>query len=132
MLLYITLTKWTVHLIYFWISILDLCLAPFWFNPHQFAFSDIIVDDWYVLFSLQAGIFNIFTREFLRWMCDFFKTYYEKRSIGNLFVNFNRIFVIHIAVYHFYIAYNSPNVFKVQGKNSAAMALVRNDNCHSL
>jgi 1,3-beta-glucan synthase len=36
-------------------------------------------------------------------------------------VNFNRIFVIHIAVYYFYTAYNSPNVYKVQGKNSPAM-----------
>jgi 1,3-beta-glucan synthase len=55
------------------------------------------------------------------WSRVFFKTYFEKRSIGHLFVNFNRIFVIHIAVYYFYTAYNSPNVYKVQGKNSAAM-----------
>ena len=53
------------------------------------------------------------------WGRVFFKTYYEKRSIRHLFVNFNRIFVIHITVYYFYTAYNSPNVYKVQGKNSA-------------
>ena len=57
------------------------------------------------------------------WSRVFFKTYFEKWSIGHLrvFVNSNRIFVIHIAVYYFYTAYNSPNVYKVQGKNSAAM-----------
>ncbi|KAF9045539.1 1,3-beta-glucan synthase [Panaeolus papilionaceus] len=52
MLLYVTLTLWTPYLLYFWISIVALCLAPFWFNPHQFVFSDFIID----------------YREFLRWM----------------------------------------------------------------
>ncbi|KAK0567105.1 1,3-beta-D-glucan synthase [Tilletia horrida] len=45
LLLYITLT-------FFWISILALCIAPFVFNPHQFSFTDFIID----------------YREFLRWM----------------------------------------------------------------
>jgi len=52
MLLYVTLSFWTPHLIYFWVSILALCIAPFLFNPHQFSFTDFIVD----------------YREFLRWM----------------------------------------------------------------
>ncbi|KAJ7833136.1 1,3-beta-glucan synthase component-domain-containing protein [Mycena olivaceomarginata] len=52
MLLYVTLALWTPFLIYFWISILSLCIAPFLFNPHQFVFSDWVVDH----------------REFLRWM----------------------------------------------------------------
>ncbi|KAH9972539.1 1-3-beta-glucan synthase [Lactifluus volemus] len=52
MLLYVTLTFWTPFLIYFWVSILALCIAPFLFNPHQFSFADFIVD----------------YREFLRWM----------------------------------------------------------------
>ncbi|CAD6891025.1 unnamed protein product [Tilletia controversa] len=51
-LLYITLTLWLPHLIYFWISILALCIAPFLFNPHQFTLSDFVID----------------YREFLRWM----------------------------------------------------------------
>ncbi|RDB28250.1 1,3-beta-glucan synthase component FKS1 [Hypsizygus marmoreus] len=55
------------------------------------------------------------------WNRAFFKTYYEKRSFGHLLVNFNRIWVIHIAVYYFYTAYNSPTVYAVRGKNSAAM-----------
>ncbi|KAK4056301.1 1,3-beta-D-glucan synthase [Microbotryomycetes sp. JL221] len=52
MLLYITLTLWLWHLMYFWISVLALCLAPFIFNPHQFSLGDFIID----------------YREFLRWM----------------------------------------------------------------
>jgi len=52
LLLYITLTLWLPHLIYFWISILALCIAPFIYNPHQFSFTDFVID----------------YREFLRWM----------------------------------------------------------------
>ncbi|KIJ31383.1 glycosyltransferase family 48 protein [Sphaerobolus stellatus SS14] len=52
MLLYVTMSLWIDHLIYFWISVLALCVAPFLFNPHQFSWPDFIVD----------------YREFLRWM----------------------------------------------------------------
>ncbi|KAH8915230.1 glycosyltransferase family 48 protein [Atractiella rhizophila] len=52
MLLYVTLTIWIPHLIYFWISALAFCLAPFFFNPHQFSRGDFFID----------------YREFLRWM----------------------------------------------------------------
>ncbi|KAG9047856.1 1,3-beta-D-glucan synthase [Tulasnella sp. UAMH 9824] len=52
LLLYITMSIWMPHLIYFWISVMSLCIAPFVFNPHQFAFADFIID----------------YREFLRWM----------------------------------------------------------------
>ncbi|KAL4242725.1 1,3-beta-glucan synthase component FKS1, partial [Abortiporus biennis] len=53
------------------------------------------------------------------WNRAFFKTYYEKRSFGHLLVNFNRIWVIHIAMYWFYTAYNSPTVYN--GDHSSAM-----------
>ena len=69
LLLYVTLSIWFPHrtfllplpqnhadirpiVIYFWISIMALCIAPFLFNPHQFSIADFIVD----------------YREFLRWM----------------------------------------------------------------
>ncbi|KAG1756796.1 glycosyltransferase family 48 protein [Suillus paluster] len=51
-LLYVSLAIWIPYLIYFWFSVLSLCIAPFVFNPHQFSFSDFIID----------------YREFLRWM----------------------------------------------------------------
>jgi 1,3-beta-glucan synthase len=52
LLLYASLTIWMPHLIYFWFSVLSLCIAPFLFNPHQFSIADFVID----------------YREFLRWM----------------------------------------------------------------
>ncbi|WVQ94805.1 1,3-beta-glucan synthase component FKS1 [Kwoniella sp. CBS 9459] len=52
LLLYITLSVFVPHLIYFWITVVGLCVAPFLFNPHQFSYADFIID----------------YREFLRWM----------------------------------------------------------------
>jgi 1,3-beta-glucan synthase len=52
LLLYASLSIWLPHLIYFWASVVSLCIAPFLFNPHQFSFTDFIID----------------YREFLRWM----------------------------------------------------------------
>lgn len=52
LLLYATMAIWIPHLIYFWLSVISLCIAPFVFNPHQFSFTDFIID----------------YREFLRWM----------------------------------------------------------------
>lgn len=52
MLLYVTMTLWIPHLIYFWFSVASLVIAPFIFNPHQFSYSDFIID----------------YREYLRWM----------------------------------------------------------------
>jgi 1,3-beta-glucan synthase len=49
--------------------------------------------------------------ERIQWDRAFFKTYYEKRSFGHWLVNFNRIWVIHVAVYWFYTAYDSPKVY---------------------
>ena len=48
LLLYASLAIWIPHLIYFWFSILSLCIAPFVFNPHQFSFPDFIIDYRYV------------------------------------------------------------------------------------
>ncbi|CAE7199079.1 unnamed protein product, partial [Rhizoctonia solani] len=52
MLLYVTMVLWLPHLIYIWLSVAALVIAPFLFNPHQFSYSDFIID----------------YREFLRWM----------------------------------------------------------------
>ncbi|CAG8508650.1 1690_t:CDS:2 [Acaulospora colombiana] len=51
-LLFITMTMWIPHLIYFWVSVVALSISPFIFNPHQFSFTEFLVD----------------YREFLRWM----------------------------------------------------------------
>ncbi|KAF8523301.1 hypothetical protein BU17DRAFT_85997 [Hysterangium stoloniferum] len=39
--------------------------------------------------------------------CVFFKTYYERHSFLHLLINFNCIWVIHIAMYWYYTAFNS-------------------------
>ncbi|KAL3420513.1 1,3-beta-glucan synthase component [Phlyctema vagabunda] len=52
MLLFATLTNWQGVLVYFWISLLALCVAPFIFNPHQFAWDDFFID----------------YRDYLRWL----------------------------------------------------------------
>lgn len=46
------------------------------------------------------------------WNRAFFKTYYEKRSAAHLLVNFNRIWIIHIAIFWFYTASNSPTIYR--------------------
>ncbi|CAJ0651913.1 8487_t:CDS:2 [Entrophospora sp. SA101] len=51
-LIFVSITMWLPHLIYFWVSAIALCISPFLFNPHQFSFIDFIID----------------YREFLRWM----------------------------------------------------------------
>ena len=45
------------------------------------------------------------------WNKVFFKTYFEKRSVAHLLVNFNRIWILHVAVFWFYTAFNSPKVY---------------------
>ncbi|THH12768.1 hypothetical protein EW146_g7388 [Bondarzewia mesenterica] len=67
-----------------------------------------------------AGRFMKFDR--IDWNRAFFKTYYEKRSFGHLLVNFNRIWVIHIALYWYYTAYNSPTVYQPKNRNSPALS----------
>ena len=41
------------------LSILALCLAPFWFNPHQFVFSNFIINYRYVYLCFEAGDLNV-------------------------------------------------------------------------
>jgi 1,3-beta-glucan synthase len=52
MLLFATMTVWGPWLIYFWASLLALCICPFLFNPHQFSWTDFFID----------------YREYLRWL----------------------------------------------------------------
>ncbi|KAK5172890.1 1,3-beta-D-glucan synthase [Saxophila tyrrhenica] len=52
MLLFGTVTVWGYWLLWFWVSLLALCISPFLFNPHQFAWADFFID----------------YREFLRWL----------------------------------------------------------------
>ncbi|KAJ4146841.1 hypothetical protein LMH87_001400 [Akanthomyces muscarius] len=51
-LLFASVTIWQAGLVYFWISVLALTMSPFFFNPHQFAWTDFFID----------------YREFIRWL----------------------------------------------------------------
>ncbi|KKY20183.1 putative glucan synthase [Diplodia seriata] len=52
MLLFATMTIWDAWCVYFWVSLLALCISPFLFNPHQFSWDDFFID----------------YREYLRWL----------------------------------------------------------------
>ena len=52
MLLFVTVTMWQAAMVYFWISLLALCISPFVYNPHQFSWNDFFID----------------YRDFLRWL----------------------------------------------------------------
>lgn len=47
----------------------------------------------------------------VEWNRVFFKTYFEKRSTWHLLTNFNRIWILHISLFWFFTAYNSPRVY---------------------
>lgn len=47
----------------------------------------------------------------VNWKKVFFKTYKESRSYFHMLVNFNRIWVIHITMFWFYTAFNSPTLY---------------------
>lgn len=44
MLLFATVTMWQPALLWFWITVVSLCFAPFIFNPHQYLLSEFILD----------------------------------------------------------------------------------------
>ena len=59
------------------------------------------------------------------WNRAFFKTYIEKRTFLQLLVHFNRVWVIHISVFWFYTAWNSPTVYARAEWNSTANLALR-------
>lgn len=44
MLLFATVSMWQPALLWFWITLISMCFAPFIFNPHQFSFYEYFVD----------------------------------------------------------------------------------------
>lgn len=50
------------------------------------------------------------------WNKVFFKTYFEKRSVAHLLVNFNRIWILHVSLFWYYTAFNSPRVYAPKTK----------------
>lgn len=52
MLVFGTIAMWQAALLWFWITLMAMCISPFWFNPHQFAWTDFFID----------------YRDFIRWL----------------------------------------------------------------
>ncbi|KAI0727239.1 1-3-beta-glucan synthase [Fomitopsis betulina] len=59
----------------------------------------------------------------VNWNRVFFKTFFEKRSLMHLLINFNRIWILHIAFYWFFTAFNSPKVYTPTNKTSPSAAM---------
>lgn len=57
------------------------------------------------------------------WNRVFFKTYYEKRSFAHLLVSFDRIWIIHISLYWYYTAFNSPRVYSGSNDRNPTTAM---------
>ncbi|ORY98605.1 1,3-beta-glucan synthase component-domain-containing protein [Syncephalastrum racemosum] len=64
MLVFVTLTLWMPHLLYFWGTTGALMLSPFVFNPHQFVLDDFITDYREFLFWLTRGNGGALARRF--------------------------------------------------------------------
>ena len=55
MLVFATATIWHPALLWFWLTVISLCFAPFIFNPHQFIFSEYFIDYKIYLYWLFSG-----------------------------------------------------------------------------
>lgn len=72
MLIYATIVAWQAALLWFYISLLALCISPFLFNPHQFAWMDFFID----------------YRDFIRWLSRGNSKWHRNSWIG--FVRLSR------------------------------------------
>lgn len=59
------------------------------------------------------------------WQRGFHKTFYERRNWAHVLVSFNRVWIIHVAVFWYYTAFNSPTLYTYR-------YLISNDNQPSL
>lgn len=66
LLTYISITVWRVCLLWFWVTSIALCFAPFLYNPHQFSFFEFFLD----------------YREYMRWLCRGNTKWHKNSWIG--------------------------------------------------
>lgn len=55
MLVFGIVSMWQPALLWFWITVISMCFAPFIFNPHQFVFSEFFIDYRNFLHWLSSG-----------------------------------------------------------------------------
>ncbi|ANB11391.1 1,3-beta-D-glucan synthase [Sugiyamaella lignohabitans] len=75
MLLFGTLAMWQPALLWFWITLTAMCISPFTFNPHQFAWTDFFID----------------YRDFIRWLSRGNSKWHRNSWIGYVRLSRTRI-----------------------------------------
>lgn len=55
MLVFGMVSMWQPALLWFWITVISMCFAPFIFNPHQFAFAEFFIDYRNFMHWLSSG-----------------------------------------------------------------------------
>ncbi|CEP22283.1 GSC1 [Cyberlindnera jadinii] len=85
MLLFATLTIWQPALLWFYITLVSMILAPFIFNPHQFSFQDFFVDYRDFIHWLSRGNNNHRSNSWISFVKHSRARYtgYKKRMIGD-------------------------------------------------
>lgn len=66
LLAYMSSTMWRICLLWFWVTSVALCFAPFFYNPHQFSFAEFFLD----------------YREYMRWLCRGNTKWHKSSWIG--------------------------------------------------
>lgn len=84
----------------------DDCNQLFWYPD---GIQRIVLQDKTKLIDFPVAERYLKLKE-VNWKKCFFKTYKESRSWFHLLVNFNRIWIIHLTMFWFYTAYNSPSL----------------------
>ncbi len=100
-LFYAPMAVWIPHLIYFWFSVLSLCIAPFLFNPHQFSYADFIID----------------YREFLRWMSGG-----NSRSKASRWYGYCRLSTDIYGILSCLASQGTDNLYHTPGSRSASLS----------
>ncbi|KAI1332215.1 1,3-beta-glucan synthase component FKS1 [Xylariaceae sp. FL0255] len=90
----------------------DDCNQLFWYPE---GIERIVLEDKSKLVDIPPQERYVKLKE-VNWKKCFFKTYKETRSWFHLVVNFNRIWVIHLSVFWFYTASNSPTLIVGRAK----------------
>jgi 1,3-beta-glucan synthase len=75
MLLFGTISMWQPALLWFWITLSAMCISPFLYNPHQFAWTDFFID----------------YRDFIRWLSRGNSKFHRNSWIGYVRLSRTRI-----------------------------------------
>lgn len=86
MLLFATLSMWQPALLWFWITVISLCFAPFIFNPHQFVFKEFFLDYHNLIHWFSEGNYKYKKESWASYVKTSRATYtgYKKKIINDL------------------------------------------------